>query len=592
MHLLAKIIEKLREGTLKEIVQESVWIYSYAKQYRFAILIYIALGLLGTAVSLGGGLASRQMIDVVTGQLIDPTSAHDSAAMLSAVAFYVGFGLAGIVFSCISGRVSAIINLKVQNEIRADVYEKFIYTDWVSLQEYHSGDLLNRINNDVMTVSNSVLGWIPSLITCSVQFLGALAVILYFDPMMAAIALMSAPVSLLLSRVLIKRMRQFQLQSRECSSALMSFFEESLQNIQAVKSFGLVSLFCKRLGALQKQYIDLSLDYNKFSVFTSAVLSLTGLFVSYACFGWGVYRVWSGVISLGTMVLFIQLSSTLSSALSSLINLVPNAISATVAARRIITVLDMPRECMDGEHAVQELARAEGGISVELTAVDFSYRPDTPVLQDVQFCAHPGEIVALVGPSGGGKTTFLRILLGLTVPQGGCAELLSQNGHSVPICPAARPLFSYVPQEKTIFSGTIADTLRLISPDATDEQLWEALRLACADTFVAKLPGQLYAPIGERGSGLSEGQNQRLSIARALLADAPILLLDEATSALDVATERRVLRNIMAANTHRTCIVTTHRPSVLTMCTRVYRIEDTQVTIANAEKVQRLMQEF
>lgn len=592
MHLIAKLIEKLREGTLREIIQESVWIYGYAKQYRLAIIIYIILGLLGTAVGLGSGLASKSMIDMVTGQLIDSAAAQDTSSMLSAVAFYVGFGLAGIVFSCISSRVSAIINLKVQNEIRADVYQKFIYTDWISLQSYHSGDLLNRINGDVMTVSGSVLGWIPSLITCGVQFLGALGVILYFDPAMAAIALMSAPVSLLLSRILVKRMREFQLRSRECSSALMSFFEESLQNLQAVKSFGLVSTFCQKLGALQKKYIDLSLDYNKFSVFTSAVLSLTGLMVSYACFGWGVYRVWSGVISLGTMVLFIQLSSTLSSALSSLISLVPNAVSATVAARRIITILEMPRESMDGEAEVQQLARSKDGISVTLSGVDFGYRAHTPVLCGVQFRAHPGEIVALVGPSGGGKTTFLRILLGLVVPQAGQSELRSADGHSVSLCPAARPLFSYVPQEKTIFSGTIADTLRLIAPEATDEQLWEALRLACADAFVQKLPEQLYAPIGERGCSLSEGQNQRLSIARALLADSPILLLDEATSALDVATERQVLRNIMRSDARRTCIVTTHRPSVLTMCTRVYRIEDTQVTIADADEVQRLMQEF
>ena len=214
------------------------------------------------------------------------------------------------------------------------------------------------------------------------------------------------------------------------------------------------------------------------------------------------------------------------------------------------------------------------------------------MLSDATLEANPGEIIALIGPSGQGKTTTLRMLLGLLQPKNGKLKVGIPHGEELEISASTRCLFSYVPQGNTMFMGTISENLRLVKPDADDKELQEALEAAQAWDFVSKLDNGINTYVGERGLGFSEGQNQRLSIARALLADAPVLLLDEATSALDVATERKLLRSIMKKDPHRTIIVTAHRPSVFSMCSRVYKIENCAVQEVGEEGIQRFLDDF
>ena len=224
--------------------------------------------------------------------------------------------------------------------------------------------------------------------------------------------------------------------------------------------------------------------------------------------------------------------------------------------------------------------------------VDFSYIQGKRVITDSDFLASPGEIVALVGPSGEGKTTMIRLILGLVHPDSGRVWLRASDGREIDMNADTRYLFAYVPQGNTILSGTIAENLRMVKEDATDEEIVDALKTACAWDFVSKLPDTINSSIGERGRGFSEGQAQRIAIARALLRDAPILLLDEATSALDVTTERQVLRNIIQQKPNKTCIVTTHRPTVLNMCQRVYRVMQTHVTELTEEEASRMAMDF
>jgi len=224
--------------------------------------------------------------------------------------------------------------------------------------------------------------------------------------------------------------------------------------------------------------------------------------------------------------------------------------------------------------------------------VDFAYKENTMVITRSDFKAEPGEIVALVGPSGEGKTTMIRLILGLVRPEQGRVFLRAADGTEVEMNAETRHLFSYVPQGNTILSGTVAENLRMVKEDATDEELVEALKQACAWDFVKDLPDTINTKLGERGRGFSEGQAQRIAIARAMLRDAPILLLDEATSALDITTEREVLRNIVRRNPNRTVIVTTHRPSVLNLCQRVYRVMETQVTELSEEESARMAMDF
>ena len=571
--MLKKIVEKIRSGMLREIIAETRWIYEQAIPYRSSILLYILLGLVAIVLGLGSSVASKYLIDAVTG----------GGAIAAAAVCYGVFAVVQLVFQAATRRISARLSIRAGNEIRASVFARFLDVDWQSSLDYHSGDLLSRVNSDVSAVSDSILGWIPSLITGLVQFFGTLIIILIYDPMMALIALLSAPVMVLLSRVMVKKMRSFGRNVRKAQADLIAFYEEALQNLQAIKSFSLHKRFTGRLYELQELYRDVALDYNLFSVRIHLLLSIVGFAVSGGCFAWGVYRLWSGYITFGTMTLFLQLSGLLSSSFSSLVSLVPSAISATVAAGRIMTILDLPREeATLTEEAQRLLDRAAEGVGIRMEQVSFAYRSEQPVLQGFSLRAAPDEIIGIVSPSGGGKTTLIRLLLGLIAPQSGTV-LLESGEVSAPLQPGLRPLISYVAQEKVIFSGTVRDCLRLSDPTADDEELEYALRLSCAWDFVSALPRGLDTPLGERGSGLSEGQIQRLAIARAILSSAPVMLLDEATSALDPETEKAVLHGLLARQ--RTVVVTTHRPSVLSSCTRVYAIRDGRAVQLSKEEV-------
>lgn len=565
--MLQKIITRLREGILRDIWHETKWIYGYTARYRDSIVLYILLGLLSAAVGLASGVVSKYLIDAVTG--------GNSAFLATLIGFYIGFSLARIGLNALIKYVSAKVGLRAQNEIREDVFRRFLDMDWQASLAFHSGDLLSRVSGDVTTVASSVLGWIPSLITYGVQFLGALAVILYYDPIMALLALIGAPVTVLLSWKLLPKMRAFSKDVRQRQAELTAFYEESLQNLQAVKAFHIKGAMSQRLNELQTLYKDVSLDYSRFSVKTGMAMSGAGFAVSCVCLLWCIWRLWNGVISMGTLVLFLQMANMVSGTFSALVGLVPSVISATVAARRVMTILELPQEDDSETPAAAGLSRraAEHGVTVTAENVSFAYQDGRTVFRGLTLRAEPGQVVGIVSPSGGGKTTLMRLLLSLiTADEGGV--YLESGDVRAEVCPSLRRLMTCVSQEKAILAGDIAAYLSIGQGDVTEAEMEKALRLACAWEFVSALPGGLHAPLGERGSGLSEGQLQRLSIARAILSPAPVLLMDEATSALDMETESQVIRNLFAEDSRRTVIVTTHRPSLLAYCHRVYAIED------------------
>lgn len=578
--MFRKVKNYIKSGTFREIFRETGWIYSHMKSYRRAIIYYILLGLLGTAMSMLAALASKELFNAII--LIGAADGYGGRRILAYGTVVVFLAIANIVLNAFTSHYNAKINLRTSNTLRAEVFELFLNTDWESLHQYHSGDLLSRINTDVTTVANSILGWVPTLVIQSTRFLASLAIILFYDPTMAVIALLTAPVSLFAAKPFLGKMRKLSGEMRDVSAQMMAFHEETLQTAQSIKAFNLVEVFVSRLYKVQDRYYNTSMEFTRTSVRNASFLSAVSTLISYSCLGWGAYRLWSHQIEyFGTMVLFIQLAGYLSTSLSAIIKLVPSAIECTTSARRIMTILDLPREDMKDVEAVKEMIRRADPIELRIRDLQFSYQERDLVLDSLQLEIKPNELVAIVGPSGSGKTTLFRIILGLLRPAGGEACVRSGD-KTIALSPSTRSLFSYVPQDNVIFSGSIADTLRLVKPDATDDELYEALRLACADSFVRKLPGGLYCQLKERGSSLSVGQNQRLAIARAILADAPILLLDEVTSALDMETEEKVLANI-ASMKHKTCILSTHRPSVLRLCTHIYRIQETHLVEVNPQ---------
>ena len=584
-------ISRIKSGRLKEMGRQTVWIYHYARRYWGAMIFYTLLGFAGTGFGLLASWVSKNLVDIITG--------HNSGAVVQTFAFMIGMNVGNMIINQISEYVSAYISMKVDAEIKSDIFEKIMVTDWESLTNYHTGDLLTRWSSDASNISSGVLSFIPNLLIYLFRFISAFAMVVYHDWTFALFAFMGMPVSLILSRTLMKRMVNNNKRSAAMGAKLSGFNQETFSNIQTIKAFSLIRLYVERLKQLQKEYIEMRLDFRKMSIWTSLLLSTVGMMVSYASYGWGIYRVWSGVITYGTMTMFLSLSGTLTGALSSLTSLVPTAIGLTTSAGRLMDIVEMPREDYSRDEEVDaflEKYRGEG-ISLGMEHVNYAYHNGTQVFEDASLKANPHEIIALVGPSGEGKTTMLRLILALMQPKEGQAFLYGGKddpgeGGREPLTPSSRKLFSYVPQGNTMFSGTIADNMRNVKPDATDEEIKECLQLACAWEFVEKLPDGIHSMIQERGGGFSEGQAQRLSIARALLRKSPLLLLDEATSALDVATERRVLKNIMQDDYPRTCIVTTHRPTVLSACNRVYAIRDKRCKVLNEEEIDELVRGF
>lgn len=565
---------------------ETLWIYQYARHYWKQMVFYTALGLVNTAFSLVSSLISRDMVDIITGK--------QTGLLARTFCFFIIFAIGNIFLSQLSTYFSNKISISVDNEIKADIFNKMLVTDLEAIQNYHTGDLLTRWSSDASNISSGILNCIPNLIIFTVRFISAFALVCYNDFVFAILALLGVPVSMFMSRRLLKRMRGNNKRSAAMNAKMSGFNQEAFSNIQTIKAFDLINLYSRHLRELQKDYLEMRLEFQRLSMVTSVIMSVTGLAVSYSCYGFGIYRVWSGAISYGTMTMFLSLSGTLTGTLNQLISLVPAAVSLTTSARRLMDIIEMPKEDFSQSDEASMFFRQnkQTGISLEFSDIAYSYSNGNEVFKGACIKAKPHEIVAIVGPSGEGKTTMLRLILSLLHPQEGNAVLYGGTSGKFPVSPSTRQLFSYVPQGNTMFSGTIADNMRNIKPDATDEEIICALKMACAWDFISKLPDGINSKIGERGAGFSEGQAQRLSIARSLIRHSPILLLDEATSALDVATERKVLKNIMKDDYPRTCIVTTHRPTVLSVCSRVYAIKDKKCQVLSDEEIENMIQNF
>lgn len=573
---LSTLYRRYKEGTFGEIIDDWKWIFSYSKRYKGAIFFYTFLGIVSSTLSLAAGVVSKYVIDIVTGYKTEKLSLLITLMVFSS--------LFSIVFSNILNRVSTKLKLKIHHEIQADIFDKIMDSDWLSISNYRSGDILNRFTNDTRTVSGNAISWIPNILIAVYSMLATFAVIWNYDRIMALLAMASAPFMLAMSRFVVGKQREYNRRARETSSKVMTFEVETFYNMDSIKSFGVSSLYGKKLRDWQKQFKDITLESNLFSIKVSVFISLVSDAIRFVAFGYCLWLLWNHRITYGTMILFLSQRSRMSNAFNNVVSIFPSFLNASVSAHRIRELVQLPKE----KHLMHK--EITGKLKILLEDVDFYYEKDKPVIRNAWFIANAGEITALIGPSGQGKTTMIRLILGLVEPNHGRAGIEMEDGSFVPGNADIRFCFSYVPQGNTILSGTIAENMRIVKENASDEEIIDCLKLSCAWDFVQEMSQGINSSVGERGRGLSEGQAQRIAIARALLRDAPVLLLDEATSALDVATERQVLRNIM--NKNKTCIVTTHRPSVLTLADRVYSVANKEVKELDKEESSRIAIDF
>lgn len=543
--------------------KEIAWLWNRIGQHRKTVAMISIMSLSGIALGMCSSVASKRLIDSIT--------SLDLPATVSSACLFAGLLLGGILLGNFSAQRTAKLRINMRNDLQQKVFVRILGARWESLEGIRSGDMLNLLSADVTAVSDGTISFLPGLLGNLLRIAGTLGIMLYYDPFMALIALVGVPVTFLLSRFLGRRMRQYSLQMKETTSDVLSFQEDSFRNLTSIKAFSVTELFSQELDRLQQKHRQIYLDASAFQLGMSAAVSLAGMAVTACGFCYGLYRLWQGAFTYGALTMLLQLANTLRSAFSSLVSMVQSGISLTASAGRVMAVEAVPEEKTDCPNVLDGTP-----VSVRMEQVSFAYQDDNVVLHPFDFRAEPGELIAVTGPSGEGKTTLLRLLLGLVEPRSG--EAVLSGSEDYPLCAGTRQAFAYVPQGNSIFTGTVAQNLRLFNQNATDEELRKALDAACALGFVEQLPGQLEHPLGAGGQGLSEGQAQRIAIARALLRGAPILLLDEATSALDVATEQRILSNLQSRNWARTCILVTHRPASTAICNRGYEIHDGRVT--------------
>lgn len=579
--MVFKLIKE-KSQKLISLKDELLWLLSLSRCYKKEIFAVTVLSVIGTVFSLTTSLCLKYVIDIVTGTL----NQSILLVVLAAVAMLLG----SIFLSAITSRITTKVNVKIQNELQLQVYGTIFNAQWESLREYRKGDLINRINSDASLIASGAVSWWPTVITFAAKFIYTFVLIVMNDPIMAAIALMSAPVSALLSRFMIRKMHNHSLKVKELSADIMSYQEDSFQNLQYIKSFGISDVINKRLIKKQQEYKEESLNYNKVTVLMNIIMGLVGITVTFVSYAWGIYRLWEGFITYGTMVMFLQLTLTLSNSFNSILSVIPTTINLGTSAARIISLENLPEEKSTPTAEEKKFINSnfKSGVSINCSSLSFSYsdKPSERVLKNAGFSAGIGETIAIIGGSGIGKTTFFRLLLGLLEPTEGEITFKGNNNETIKAGPSTRELIAYVPQGNTIISGTVAENLRLIKKDATDEEIITALKLSCAYDFVSKLPQGINSQIGESGNGFSEGQIQRIAIARALIKDAPVLLFDEVTSALDEETEGRLLHNIQTHFKNKTIIFVTHKLNALDISDKVYKIDKKQLHRVNYSVVE------
>ena len=536
------------------------WLWRMWKGYRTQALMNVAIGLGVVALDLLFVWATKLAIDIATG-------VDTQFSLRWAIFLLVCFACGQVGLGICSRWVSAVLGVRAQNKIQHDLYARLLSSGWRELRAYHTGNLLNRLETDVYTVITLLTENFPSFFTTIVKFLGAFLFLFWMDKTLALIVVIIVPFFVICSKLYMRKLRRLTHVIRDNDSKIQSLLQESLQHVVVIKTLGRQRTMLDRLASLQNLLYRETLRKTKYSTVSSTVIN-AGFIAGYMLtFTWGTVSLQRGLITYGALIAFIQLVGQIQGPARQLARYVPLFISAFTATERLMELENIHHEAAKGDRLLS------GRVGLRLEHLTFAYEKGSKkIFDNFSYDFPPQSITAILGETGSGKTTLVRLLLNLIRPQAGSLYLYDAQGLRLEASPDTRCNFAYVPQGNTLLSGTIKENLLLGRPDATDEELHEALRLAAAD-FISELPNGIESICGEGGTGLSEGQAQRIAIARALLRRAPFLLLDEATSALDTETERRVLQNIVGTFEGRTVIVVTHRPEVLQYCTQVLDLE-------------------
>lgn len=533
------------------------WLWRAWRGNRLQACLNVVIGLLSVVVSLAQVTAVRHAIDVASGAA--------GGNLYWAVAVMGLLILCDFMLNIGSTWVQNILGIRARNRMQQRMLDRILRSQWHGKEHFHSGDVLNRLEFDVVNVVDFLTQTIPNTLSVLAMFVGAFCYLFAMDAVLALITVAIIPVFIGLSRVYVNRMRKLTKDVRAEDSRVQSALQETIQHRMLIKTLESETMMVNRLEQTQGVLRHKVVKRTVFSVFSNTILNI-GFALGYlVAFLWAAVRMSANSLSFGGMTAFLQLVNRIQSPARSLTRLVPAFVSVFTAAERLMELEESPLD-EQGEPVA-----LEAPCGIRLAHVDYAYEDGEDVLRDLSFDFKPGTCTAVLGETGAGKTTLIRLILGLIMPKNGKAEIYSSVNNSSLLSPLTRCNLAYVPQGNTLLSGTVRDNLRLGKLLATDEEMKEALRMSCAE-FLFDMPDGLDTICGEQGTGLSEGQAQRIAIARALLRDCPVLLLDEATSALDPDTERQLLSNILS-DKRRTVIFITHRLAVKDYCDQTLTIE-------------------
>ena len=533
------------------------WLLYYSKPYWGKIFIMICLNLLGTVVSLYMAVLSKQIIDDAV------SGAKNKALLLVVLYFSMILGMQAISF--ISTIFSTMLNERFSFGIRKQIYEKIINSHWMDVEKYHTGDLMTRLTSDVGNISDGIIWTIPDMLRLFIELILVFFTLFYFSPLLAVLALTIAPIAAIAAWCLGKRLKKLQIKVQETEAAYRSFLQESLANLLIVKSFTNEEYATDKLVELRGKRFFWVFKKTRFSLISSSVMSISFQIGYIAAFAYGAAQIAVGAISYGTMSLFLTLVNRVQAPVLQLAQQIPKVVSVIASTGRIMELQEIPVE----DKNVPDIDVRNIGLDIQNLSFGYS---EEMVLENACVSVKPGESVAIVGKSGIGKTTLIRLIMSFMGSMSGMINFKNEKGEEAAATAGTREFLSYVPQGNTLFSGTIRENIRMGKLDASEHELLEALKISSAYDFVMALPQGLDTVIGERGHGLSEGQAQRIAIARAFVRKAPFLILDEATSALDEKTEISVLQGLQNLHPRPTCLIITHRKSILKFCDRELKI--------------------
>ena len=542
------------------------WLKQRTGKYRGSVVFLACVNAVATALSLAFAFLVRYLIN-------GAASGKEKAIWIFA-GVLLGVLFLRIFLNTLARYLAERQRAKITAELRTQLFGKILRSDFEQTQAYHSGELLNRLTSDVTEVATDTVGLLPALVGMIVQCLGATAALLLIDPLFTAIYLVCGGIFGAITAVFRKQIKKRQKRVLETDGAARSFMQESVTSTLTVKAYGAESKAQDKAGAFNEEYYQARMSRNRLSSLMNAMFSLLGNFGLIFAIIWCSVSVLNDGVNAdyGAMLSVVLLLMQLQQPFTSFSSWVPLYYARIASGERLSQIDDIPCECIitpaENTTAYDTLA------SVALENISFTYGRNA-VLDGASVVLHKDEIVCVTGESGSGKSTLFKLLLSVLTPKDGGLWLQSVSGEKTPLTAKERDLFAYVPQGKFLFSGTIYENLTFFTGATGDAEIKGALAVACAD-FVWDLPQGLQTQLGENGIGLSEGQMQRLAVARAILSNRPILLLDEATSALDGETERKLLENIKALP-DKTCLMVTHRPAALEIADKVITVQDGKI---------------